>query len=178
MIPNFIGVSIHQFYDRCPYLHCRCDLITHAFPFWCLPEMLISEYEIVHLPLLPHFSPQDPSPAPKNIAIRHITILTMSIIPTKNPFIDPAIKNFLLTLIFRTPYTASQTLAILAHRFTTHFSIEEIQSALASWRNERDEVYLRIKEMGRVEYIWFWGREVEEAEEIERELKREGMWPE
>ncbi|KAL8719301.1 MAG: hypothetical protein Q9225_003684 [Loekoesia sp. 1 TL-2023] len=98
--------------------------------------------------------------------------------PPNDLFTNPTIKSFLLTLAFRTAYTSSQILAILAHKFTTSIGLEEMQNALARWDDERDEVYLKAREMGKVEYIWVERGEIEEAEGIEEVLKKEGRWPE
>ncbi|KAL8766157.1 MAG: hypothetical protein Q9209_006997 [Squamulea sp. 1 TL-2023] len=92
---------------------------------------------------------------------------------------DMNAKYHLLVLHFRTLYNLPQMLAILNYTCGHVYTIQDIEDALSVMRDKRDELYLRVRETGKVEYAWFPKiKEVKEAEETEQVLRKEGKWPE
>ncbi|KAI4243789.1 MAG: hypothetical protein L6R42_010648, partial [Xanthoria sp. 1 TBL-2021] len=91
---------------------------------------------------------------------------------------DLNVKYYLLVLHFRTLYTIPQTLTILSHKHQQRYTVQNIQDALRTMYDEKDDLLFRVRETGKVEYAWFPKiKEVKEAEEIEKLLKMEGNWP-
>ncbi|KAI4285014.1 MAG: hypothetical protein L6R38_000966 [Xanthoria sp. 2 TBL-2021] len=91
---------------------------------------------------------------------------------------DLNVKYYLLVLHFRTLYTIPQILTILSHKYQQRYTVQNIQDALRTMYDEKDELLFGMRDTGKVEYAWFPKiKEVKEAEEIEELLKREGKWP-